>query len=26
LPFDVKALKEIASKIRKMSLRVEIAD
>ncbi len=26
LPFDVKALKEIASKVRKMSLRVEIAD
>ena len=26
LPFDLKALKEIASKIRKMSLRVEIAD
>ena len=26
LPFDLKALKEIASKVRKMSLRVEIAD
>ena len=26
LPFDVKALKEIANKVRKMSLRVEIAD
>ena len=26
LPFDVKALKEIACKVRKMSLRVEIAD
>ena len=26
LPYDVKALKEIASKVRKMSLRVEIAD
>jgi transcription antitermination factor NusA-like protein len=26
LPVDVKALKEIASKVRKMSLRVEIAD
>jgi transcription antitermination factor NusA-like protein len=26
LPMDLKALKEIASKIRKMSLRVEIAD
>jgi transcription antitermination factor NusA-like protein len=25
-PFDLKALKEIASKVRKMSLRVEIAD
>ena len=26
LPFDLKALKEIASKVRKMSIRVEIAD
>ena len=26
LPFDLKALKEIACKVRKMSLRVEIAD
>jgi transcription antitermination factor NusA-like protein len=26
LPFDLKALKEIASKVRKMSLRVEFAD
>jgi transcription antitermination factor NusA-like protein len=26
LPFDLKALKEIANKVRKMSLRVEIAD
>jgi transcription antitermination factor NusA-like protein len=26
LPFDLKALKEIASKVRNMSLRVEIAD
>jgi transcription antitermination factor NusA-like protein len=26
LPYDVKALKEIASKVRNMSLRVEIAD
>ncbi|MGO8807593.1 MAG: hypothetical protein ACLQO7_13560 [Candidatus Bathyarchaeia archaeon] len=26
MPYDVKALKEIASKVRKMSLRVEIAD
>jgi transcription antitermination factor NusA-like protein len=26
LPLDLKALKEIASKVRKMSLRVEIAD
>ena len=26
LPFDLKALKEIATKVRKMSLRVEIAD
>jgi transcription antitermination factor NusA-like protein len=26
LPYDLKALKEIASKVRKMSLRVEIAD
>jgi transcription antitermination factor NusA-like protein len=26
LPFDLKALKEIASNVRKMSLRVEIAD
>ena len=26
LPFDLKALKEISSKVRKMSLRVEIAD
>jgi transcription antitermination factor NusA-like protein len=26
LPIDLKALKEIASKVRKMSLRVEIAD
>ena len=26
MPFDLKALKEIASKVRKMSLRVEIAD
>jgi len=26
LPFDLKALKEIASRVRKMSLRVEIAD
>jgi transcription antitermination factor NusA-like protein len=26
LPFDLRALKEIASKVRKMSLRVEIAD
>jgi len=26
LPMDLKALKEIASKVRKMSLRVEIAD
>jgi transcription antitermination factor NusA-like protein len=26
LPFDLKALKEIANKIRKMSLRVEFAD
>ena len=26
LPFDLKALKEIASKVRQMSLRVEIAD
>jgi transcription antitermination factor NusA-like protein len=26
MPYDLKALKEIASKVRKMSLRVEIAD
>ena len=26
LPFDLKALKEVASKVRKMSLRVEFAD
>jgi len=26
LPFDLKALKEIANKVRKMSLRVEFAD
>ena len=26
LPFDLKALKDIASKVRKMSIRVEIAD
>jgi transcription antitermination factor NusA-like protein len=26
MPFDLKALKEIASKVRKMSLRVEFAD
>lgn len=26
LPFDLRALKEIANKVRKMSLRVEIAD
>jgi transcription antitermination factor NusA-like protein len=26
LPYDLRALKEIASKVRKMSLRVEIAD
>jgi len=26
LPFDLKALKEIASKVRKMSLRIEFAD
>jgi len=26
LPFDLKALKEIARKVRKMSLRVEFAD
>jgi transcription antitermination factor NusA-like protein len=26
MPYDLKALKEIASKVRKMSLRVEVAD